>query len=871
MAAPRARAWARGIALFIGTIAFVVVIIGAVRGLVLPRPPPSHVPVPPPMGPALTQHLALIIVDGLRYDTATDDALMPAMAERMRTHTSAEIWASKVSMTSSAILTYSTGQRGDIDQIVNNESGSPPVFNDLIHNARAAALTTACVGDRTWFSFFPDAWSYGHPDPHGLAIDVDYNAEIFAAAYETIAKRPNLFVLHFVTPDHQAHAHGVTSARYRAHIRAFDATLTELLVAIPPEFTVFLTSDHGATDTGTHGSDTPIQRRSPILAYGPGIVPARHEGQRFDQVDLPSTFAALLGIAAPAHSRGHLLSAWIDAPDDRKASMARADLARLTRYAAGHLPASHAAYAAAATPLRALPFGEQVTQAARRARSLDAALERASMKGSPMGWLAPILAIAGAIVLSLATFGRGGRAHRAQATKLIAVSLGLIGVSSLLTHSLERLPGQQPNIVRVVLYAAVNLAIVAAIIRPRAAAAWLDSRGAIAAAWIPGLLIVTPPKTTQPEAFALAFVLALFTLTVGLPHAEPVKPTESWRRRLVRVAGLAPWLALLGPIAFRESRFLPRAIATPSGLRAAACAAIVVFAALHVFRARERRALSVALVGELALGAALAAAPLWLRLTAPGSLCIAGWLGLAGFAWFAYRRGRRPLAELLALASYGWVSRDAELPILIGTYVVARAVGESFARDLAERPQERPRPSLILFIATFLFAWAYIQRIGVGLGIDFTHLDFGAGTFREPGVSMARIAAGLIYKHGLAWVAVAVAVLSPLNAQIRIKVVRVLLIASLVRVAALTTLLYVCRDSFWTSLRIIGDLPHALLASALAAAAYLLVVAHSSKGDSHPEELTRSETTASDKPVRSAPSHLPRFARLGRGRLRSGA
>jgi hypothetical protein len=823
--APRSRRAARGLAVLSGTVALVVVVILAVRGLILPHPPPSDLAVPGPLGPALTEHLVFVIIDGLRYDTATSDALMPAMARRMRERTSAEIWAGKVSMTSSAILTYATGQRGDLDQIVNNESGSPPVFNDLIHNARAAGLTTACVGDRTWFAFFPGAWTHSHPDPRGLSIEADYNAEIFEAAHAILAKQPNLFIVHFVTPDHQAHAFGSNSDRYRAHIRDFDATLTELLRAIPAEFTVFVTSDHGATDTGTHGSDTPIQRRSPILAYGPGVVADRRDAERLDQIDLPSTFAALLGISPPTHSRGHLLSAWLDAPEARKASMARADLARLSRYAASVVPASELARVTAAAPAHALAPHEQLTQAKQQARALDAALDHAGLRGPRLGWLVPVVALAGALALSLAAVGGAWRAHRRAATQLIALALVLIGASAALTLHLERLPGNQPNLVRVVLYVAANLTIVAALIRPRAAAAWLDRRGAVAAAILPGSLIVTPPKTTQPEAFALALVLAAFALTVGLPRANPVRSSEPWRSRLMRIVGLAPWLILLAPIAFRESGFLPRALATPTGLRASACAAIALFAALHGIRARDRRALGPALIGQLGVGAAIAMAPLWLRLTAPASVCVAAWLGLAGLAWIAYRRGQPALAELLALGSYGWVSRDAELPILIGTYIVARSVGEAFARDLTRRPDEPTRVSLVLFIATFLFAWAYVQRIGVGLGIDFTHLDFGAGTFREPGVSIARIAAGLVYKHGFAWAAVALAVLAPLSAHARRSVVRVLLVASLVRVAALTTLLYACRDSFWTSLRVIGDLPHALLAAVLAAIAYALVTA----------------------------------------------
>jgi predicted AlkP superfamily pyrophosphatase or phosphodiesterase len=85
---------------------------------------------------------------------------------------------------------------------------------------------------------------------------VDYNAEIFAAAREFLraTPRPNVTIYQFVTPDHQAHACGVFSEKYRAHIRGFDKELEALLGEIPADTTVILTSDHGAAASGTHGT-----------------------------------------------------------------------------------------------------------------------------------------------------------------------------------------------------------------------------------------------------------------------------------------------------------------------------------------------------------------------------------------------------------------------------------------------------------------------------------------------------------------------------------------------------------------------------------------------------------------------------------------
>ncbi len=79
--------------------------------LVIPTPPPAAVDVPKAGNKALTGRVALIIIDGLRYDIGVDSEQMPYMARRMKETGGTEIWANQVTMTSSAITTYAMGQR----------------------------------------------------------------------------------------------------------------------------------------------------------------------------------------------------------------------------------------------------------------------------------------------------------------------------------------------------------------------------------------------------------------------------------------------------------------------------------------------------------------------------------------------------------------------------------------------------------------------------------------------------------------------------------------------------------------------------------------------------------------------------------------
>jgi hypothetical protein len=850
------RGIAAGAALLLGAVAFVTALTLALIRLVVARPAQRSELTTAPLGPPLTRHLVFVIIDGLRHDLAVDPEAMPALSQRMARESHAEIWAGPVSMTSSAVLTYGSGQRGDLEQIVNNETGAAVAYDDVIGNAREAGLITAGIGDRAWFRMFPRAWDLVHPDPDGVAIDVDYNAEIFGAAYDFAGRtpRPNLLVVHFVTPDHQAHAYGTFSARYRAHLRGFDADLDAFLRSLPPDTTVIVTSDHGATDTGTHGSDTPVQRRSPLAAWGPGIVAGRAESRRLDQVDLPGTFAALLGVAPPVDGRGHVLVDWLDVDDERRAAMACANLARLRSHAQARADSDAVAATGAAeacAPER--DARARIASAEASAAALDAVLGRAHGPGFAWTWLAPLFAVAGGGALAAAALGSLVTRHARRFAGAALLMAALAALALFVLVNVERMPGWWPNAARIALWVTANAALLWALLRPRTATAWLDARPALGAVVLPGLLLVTDTKSTQIESLVLSLVLAGVAMTIGIDPRDggldaighrggslSARRDDAEARRLwlSPAAWRLPWrrvaLALaialpMVPVGILNNGFAPALLGNDTwGRRAAALLALLVLV-VHRFDEERRAGRSEATGRALAFaGIALAMASLWARTRAPAPVCLGIWLGAPLLAVLAWRGRRRVLAELFLVVSYAQVARDDELPVLVASYLFARITGEALRAATTEgappaQGEKPPRASLVLVAVTFLFAWTFLQRIGIQRGLDFMYLDWGAGAFREPGVSMLRIGAAIAWKHELARAAVLFAVLSALPGAHRVLVARGLLAAEAVRAAVLAVVLYAGRDSFWTGMRAIGDTPHAL-ASVVVAAGALLVV-----------------------------------------------
>jgi len=788
----------------------------AIVRVVIPRPPPPTVAETKPFGPALTQHLAFVVIDGLRYDFAIDPARMPRIAERMRRHRSAEIWASRVSMMSSAVLTYGTGQRGDVDQIVNNEMGHAVAYENIVENARKSGLFSSATGDHAWFRYYPKAFDLEHPDPEGVAIDVDYNDEIFKAAYEFLKhpRRPNLYVAHFVTPDHQAHAYGSFSARYRAHLLAFDERIDALLRAFPDDTTVIVTSDHGATDTGTHGSDTPVQRRSPIFAYGPGIAPpSPGPSLPLDQVDLPDTFAALLGIAPPAHGRGHLLSAWLRLPDEQRADIACQSLARLTTYASTALDTATLRATGAASACSGGSSKERVTRAAAAADAIDDALDAATVGGARFAWLVPLLALGGALLMTLAIFGRRSVVLARELAGACAAATAILFASTWVVQHTELLPGFWPNFTLIAAYVVANAALIAGAFRMRRVVDRLGSAPLLASALALGTLVATPTRTTQAESFVLLLLfaaLAIATDSVRTDERDGDETQQSRRTRWTRSAVLVLLLACLAPSGFMAHGYVPPLLASGEApLLIVGCAAILAFTVSRRRGAEGRDAIAIALSGVFAMACLVG------RHLAPPAVCVATWCAAPVGALLAFRRGNRSVGELFVLASFTWVSRDIEIPLLLASAVLAERMGEAFAR-VRSTTDASPRGLVVLAVA-FLFVLGFVQRIAIQQGVDFMHFDWGAGAFRDPKAPLLRIGIAIVFKHAVAFGMVLHAFFSALTPALRAWAARGLLVVELWRVAALVLTLHICRASFWTTFRVIGDVPHALMAASVAA------------------------------------------------------
>lgn len=106
-------------------------------------------------------------------------------------------------------------------------------------------------------------------------------------------------------PDEAGHASGWMGEEYLRAVRECWAEIEELLGAVPADWTVIVTADHGGHDR-IHGTTLPEDMTIPVFLRGPDFAPGR-KLQGVSILDLAPTIAALLGVRAPREWEGKSL------------------------------------------------------------------------------------------------------------------------------------------------------------------------------------------------------------------------------------------------------------------------------------------------------------------------------------------------------------------------------------------------------------------------------------------------------------------------------------------------------------------------------------------------------------------------------------
>ena len=289
----------------------------------------------------LAPRVVLVVIDGLRHDTALVNGAMPWLRQHAAGGASGIAWTGPVTMTGVGVRALATGVPATVADVIRDLDQPRVRVDNLLASVQRSGGHVALVGHHVWRELFGEAIAIDDSAPRMerllQRINPVYGADGWwiPRAHAMLARRDwDLFVLHLRGVDDASHLWTPHDERFGRKVALVDRELQRLVEAVGADTTWVITSDHGTGERGHHGSGEPEARKTPLVMLGPAI----RAGVRLDarQIDVAPTVAALLGVALPAASRGRVLVEGLAVMAAERAVLTATNALQLRRYAAAH-------------------------------------------------------------------------------------------------------------------------------------------------------------------------------------------------------------------------------------------------------------------------------------------------------------------------------------------------------------------------------------------------------------------------------------------------------------------------------------------------------------------------------------------------------
>lgn len=281
-----------------------------------PADGPSYVsvasPAPEVANRAITDHVIVISIDGLRAD-AIERAGAETLERLMREGAySLEAKTIMPSITLPSHTSMLTGTTPDMHGVLWNDERVEEM--GVVHTptifavAHDAGYRTAAFFSKPKFQHLmaPGTLTYGQaPDGDGRWY-AGYTAESVERYLDD--HRPNLLFVHFGEPDYAGHTIGWGSFVYRWAVRRADGAVERVLRKANDaygegNYTVIVTADHGGHGR-THGTKDPRDTTIPWIAWGKGVKAGTVLPEGIHTFDTAATALRLLGLSLPPEHAG---------------------------------------------------------------------------------------------------------------------------------------------------------------------------------------------------------------------------------------------------------------------------------------------------------------------------------------------------------------------------------------------------------------------------------------------------------------------------------------------------------------------------------------------------------------------------------------
>jgi hypothetical protein len=304
--------------------------------------PKEGLEAPPYPDERLSEGLLFIVLDGAREDMMSDSEFMPLLNERVKDGAYINVKTNPLTMTASCVKEMATGipsrpneglsnfhpehpgtpdgwalastYDGDGDGQPDNDVGivGPYVWVDLYKENDLMNLMILrhehadyMKGDIESFETL-NSWLDGDIPESNTRDDV------------TFERTPNVIIAHLAGLDSIGHRYGTKdSPEYEEKLQWLDDEMAEVFAKVPENWTVVITTDHGLTDSGQHGSPADEIRNVGAFVWGPHIAKGVTVAE-IDQRDLATLPSLLLSLPLPHAIHGEFPLDALDVTEEKK-------------------------------------------------------------------------------------------------------------------------------------------------------------------------------------------------------------------------------------------------------------------------------------------------------------------------------------------------------------------------------------------------------------------------------------------------------------------------------------------------------------------------------------------------------------------------
>jgi hypothetical protein len=289
-------------------------------------------PVPSqPLGTALTHKVVIVLIDALRYDTSSNNNVMPFLNTLRGEGSSAQVHSQPPSYSEPGYSTILTGAWPDINDgpAVNLDYAKIPIFtqDDIFSAVHRIGLSTAISGYYWFEKLVPQ--NAVNASFYTSGEDAAADQAVMRAALPMLADNYQLVLIHLDQVDYAGHHQGgPLDPHWNAAAKRTDDDLRQIVSALDLKLdTVIVLSDHGQINRGGHGGSEPINLLEPFVMAGSGVKRNLLQVDML-QVDVAPTIAALLGANFPASAEGRVLTTMLNISPGYAANIHTAEIAQ---------------------------------------------------------------------------------------------------------------------------------------------------------------------------------------------------------------------------------------------------------------------------------------------------------------------------------------------------------------------------------------------------------------------------------------------------------------------------------------------------------------------------------------------------------------